>query len=348
MRYSAGQLVDLATELLVAAGMEALKAKVVAEMLVEADLMGHDTHGLQLLPAYVGELESGDMAGSGEPAIVTDNGPTALWDGHWLSGVWLAAAAVEAAADKAMQYGIGAISVRRAHHTACLDVYLTRATDRGLMAIIASSDPRSSSVAPFGGIDPVLCPDPIAIGIPTRRDPVLVDTSASITTNGAVARSRAEGRKLRGKWLQDGNGSPSDDPSTLTATPPGSLLLAGGQDHGQKGYGTALMVEALTNGLSGYGRHNLEPRWAASFYVQVINPAFFGGEAAFREEAALLADRCRSSRPLPGHPPVRVPGDRARQSKAAALRQGVELYPGIMDRLRHLAASRNIAVPDPI
>jgi LDH2 family malate/lactate/ureidoglycolate dehydrogenase len=262
--------------------------------------------------------------------------------------VWLTAAALDVAADKARQFGIGAVSIKRAHHTACLQAYLQKITAQGLMAIIASSDPSSASVAPFGGLDPVLGPNPIAVGIPTKRDPILIDMSSSITTNGMAARVAAEGRTLPGEWLQGANGTPSNDPQVLKTNPPGTLLLAGGQDHGQKGYGMALMVEALTHGLSGYGRRDGEKRWSASVFVQVINPSAFAGAADFTNETDYLVHLCQGSRPHPDMKLVRLPGEQALARKRRFLDAGLALYPGTIEKLSLFAERFGIALPPAI
>jgi LDH2 family malate/lactate/ureidoglycolate dehydrogenase len=316
--------------------MAADMAGVVAEILVEADLLGHDTHGVAQLPGYVKALLNGGMRGVGDVEILKDRGALALWDGNWLSGVWLTATALDAAIEKAQRFGIGAVSIRRAHHNACLEAYLERATSRGLVAIIAASDPSNASVAPFGGLDRVLGPDPIAIGIPTTGDPILIDTSASITTNGMTARLAAIGGRLPGKWLQDADGRLTDDPSVLRAERPGSLLLTGGPDHGHKGFGTALMVEALTHGLSGYGRRTGVDRWTESVFVQAIDPEFAAGLADFAEEMAYLAMACRNARPAPGKERVRLPGEAALARKRAALASGVPIRSETIQALRAL------------
>ena len=98
----------------------------------------------------------------------------------------------------------------------------------------------------------------------------MLDVSASITTHGMTRRLFNEGKRLPGKWLIDGGGEVSDDPSVLFQSPPGALLPTGGVDHGHKGYGLALMVEALTQGLGGFGRAEGPTQWGASVFVQVI------------------------------------------------------------------------------
>src|SRR5262249_53674022 len=149
------------------------------------------------------------------PEVVSDRPAAVTWDGRSLPGVWLTAKALDLAAERARRYGLAAVAIRRSHHIACLAAYLRPATDQGLMALIASSDPASASVAPYGGRQPVFTPDPLAIGIPTDGDPILIDISASITTNGLTGRLQAEGRRFPGPWALDAEGRPSDDPAVL-------------------------------------------------------------------------------------------------------------------------------------
>ena len=183
-------LIAFARDLFAAAGCDDDKPQVIAELLVEADLMGHRTHGLQLCAPYLGEIESGAMKAKGDPTIVADRGPAVTWDGATLPGVWLTARAIDLAMERAKKHGLCAVAIRRSHHIACLAAFLTRATDHRLMVTIASSDPSDASVAPFGGLKAVFTPDPIAVGIPTDGDPILIDMSASITTNGLTNRLR--------------------------------------------------------------------------------------------------------------------------------------------------------------
>ena len=288
-RHQPDQLIDLAARLLAAAGIAPDRARLIGELLVEADLMGHTTHGLALLPGYLEELAAGTMTRAGDPEVIRDTGPCLTWDGRRLPGVWLTAHAIDTAIPRARQYGTATVVIRRSHHIACLGAFLTRATDQGLMLLLASSDPADASVAPFGGTTAVFTPDPIAVGIPTEGDPILIDTSASITTNGMSARLRAEGRRFPNPWLLDAAGAPTDDPQVLVADPPGTIQPTGGLDHGHKGYGLALMVEALTMGLGGFGRAEPAEGWGASVFVQVLDPDAFAGGTAFRRQTAWIA-----------------------------------------------------------
>ena len=172
-----------------------------------------------------------------------------------------------------------------------------------------SSAPAGGSVAPFGGTRALFSPSPVGVGIPAATTPVLVDVSTSITTNGLTGRLAREGRKLPGHWLIDEHGHPTDDPAVLVAPRTGTILPLGGTDTGHKGYGLSLMVEAFTAGLAGQGRSDPGARWGATVFVQVLDPAFFNGEAALREHMEWIAQQCRAN------PPVR--GTAARSSPSA-------------------------------
>jgi LDH2 family malate/lactate/ureidoglycolate dehydrogenase len=344
-RYRAEDLIRFAEALFRAAGLEPEKALATAAHLVEADLMGHTTHGLAQVPGYLEEIEAGLMAKSGEPRVIADRGAAVTWDGGTLPGIWLTDKALALASERARLHGLAAVAIGRSHHIGCLAVYLRKATAQNLMAIVASSDPSEATMAPFGGLAAVFTPDPIAFGIPTGGDPILVDISASITTNGMTGRLRREGRRYPGLWAQDAQGRPSDDPAVLAGTPPGALLPTGGRDHGHKGYGLALAVEALTQGLAGHGRAETPTTWGANVYVQVIDPAAFGGIDAYVRETGWLARACRQTPPAPGTAAVRLPGERALALRRAGLAEGLALYPGIMAGLEAWAQKLKLGLP---
>ncbi|MCB1494516.1 MAG: Ldh family oxidoreductase [Bauldia sp.] len=344
-RYRAADLIDFTTALFAAAGMDGDKPATVAEILVEADLMGHDTHGLALAPNYLKEIGTGAMRATGEPEVLSDHKAALLWDARRLSGVWITAKAIDIACERARDYGVATVSVRESHHIACLAAYLTRATNRGQVVVIASSDPAVASVAPFGGLDPVFTPDPFAVGIPTTRDPILIDMSSSITTNGMAGRLNANGEHFPGKWAQDHAGNATNDPRILFEEPKGSLLPTGGHDHGHKGYGMALVVESLSQGLSGDKRAPQPGYWGAAIFIQIFEPEAFAGRAVFTDATSELVSLCHASRPAVGVEKVRLPGERALARKHDAMRHGLALYPGIIDKLAPWAETFGVAMP---
>lgn len=346
--YRAEDLTSFASKLFERAGLDEEKAQVVAEVLVEGDLFGHTTHGLALAAPYLEALEAGSMRADGEPAIVSETGGTACWDGRRLPGPWLVVRAIDRALALAKEHGIAAVAIRESHHIAALAAYLERATRRGCMILLTCSDPSEASVAPFGGIRALFTPDPIAVGIPTGEDPILIDISASITTNGMTARLHRAGRRFPGPWAMDAKGEATDDPGVLFAEPPGTLLPLGGREYGHKGYGLALTIEALSQGLSGHGRADRPTGWGASVYVQVMDPAAFGGAEDFMRQTGFVAAACRSNPPAPGVEAVRLPGQAALARKRKALADGLLLHPGIMDALLPFAEEFDLPTPAPI
>ncbi len=343
--YHAADLTSFTSALFHAAGLNAERSEVIATLLVEADLLGHNTHGLQLAPVYLKAAGEGTMSVTGEPEVITDRGAVVTWDGRRLPGVWLTAAGLDLGIERAKSHGSATVVIRRSHHIACLAAYLSKATEQGMMAIIASSDPSEHSVAPFGGRQSVFTPDPIAIGIPTNDEPILIDISASITTNGMTARLSGQGERFPGQWVLDADGNPSDDPAVVLADPPGTILPIGGVDYGHKGYGLALMIEALTQGLGGYGRADGEAGWGASVFLQVFDPDAFGGRDAFSRQTSWIAKACRDTPPRPGIDAVRLPGERAQGRKRKALADGLQLHAGIMDGLLPWAERFGVTPP---
>ncbi len=344
-RYAAPALVDFGAALLSRAGLNADKARVVAEVLVEGDLLGHDTHGLALLAPYLGELEKGGMTKTGEPLVLADFPAAVTWDGGRLPGPWLVVRALELATARARQNGACTLVIRRSHHIACLASYLQRVTEQGLMVLLSCSDPCMGSVAPHGGRRAVFTPNPIAAAWPTDGDPVMLDVSMSITTNGLVKRRHTEQRSLPGPWALDAEGEPTSNPAALFADPPGTLLPMGGLDHGHKGYAFGLLVEALTGGLAGHGRADPKEGWGASVFIQVFAPALFGGAKDFLRQTTQVAEICRATPPRPGFERVRLPGEAGLRRRAAQLAGGVELYPSIMPALLPWGAKLGVDAP---
>jgi LDH2 family malate/lactate/ureidoglycolate dehydrogenase len=344
-RFDCDALVAFALALLERSGVRSDIARDVAEILVAGDLLGHTTHGLALLAPYLAEIEHGTMAKSGEPAIAERRPAAQTWDGGRLPGPWLTLRALDAAATMAAAGGTGTVVVRRSHHIACLAAYLLRATDRGLVAIVQSSDPTVVAVVAHGGLTPIITPNPIAAGLPTSGDPVLVDISSSITSMGFAKQQMYAGKRLPGGWLIDHEGNATDDPRALFTEPAGALLPLGGLDAGYKGFGLALLIEALTAGLGGHGRADPAEGWGAAVFVQVIDPEAFGGLAPFKRQMDHMVAAVHASKPRAGGDRPRVPGEAgmARLREQRAL--GILLYPTILPALAPWAAKLGVTAP---
>jgi LDH2 family malate/lactate/ureidoglycolate dehydrogenase len=344
-KFDAAALRQFGASLLVASGLAANRARDVAEVLLEGDLLGHTTHGFALLPAYLQALADGTMEKHGEPAVVADHGATLTWDGRYLPGPWLVRRAIHIARERLAEHPVVTVVIRRSHHIGCLQAYLKPVTDTRNFILLTCSDPQSRTVTPHGGAAPRYSPNPIAIGIPTGGEPILIDISTASTANALCQRRAAAGERLPGPWLVDREGQPTDDPRVLFNNRGGAILPLGGTDLGYKGFALGLFVEALTNALGGHGRADGETRWGASVFLQLINPEQFGGREAFLRETGFLAQVCTGT-PVPaGKPPVRLPGQAALARRAEQLTHGVQLHPTILPALMPWAETLKVNPP---
>lgn len=337
-------LTQYAHSLLSAAGMAQDKAATVARLLTLTDMMQRHTHGTALIPLYIDQLRANLMTMDGEPEVVKDTGSTIVWDGNYLPGLWLVDKALNLAFERVKEHGVVTVVMRRSHHIACLAALTKQATDKGYVAILATSDPSGKFVAPFGGREPVMTPNPFAIGYPGTKGPVLVDISASITTVSMARTKAAAGIDFEYPWLIDNQGNPTTDPRVLEQTTPrGSLMLLGGAEYGHKGFGLALMVEALTQGLSGQGRLDAPKRWGGNVFLQLLDPQAFAGTEDFLAQMDYIGDACRASAPAKEGGLVRLPGDQAARNIARAEVDGIQLSEATLTKLAACAETLGVA-----
>jgi LDH2 family malate/lactate/ureidoglycolate dehydrogenase len=335
---------EWAARVLATTGLPSEPARSVAAGLVEGDLYGHSTHGLALLPDYVEELENGTMQREGAPEVVADAGAIAVWDGRRLPGVWITQLAVTDALKRADKLGMGGVAIRRSHHIACLAAFLEEPARKGYLILVISSDPSATHVAPYGGLKPVMTPNPVAAGIPRDPDPILIDVSMSTTAAGVVGRHKALGKKLPGQWLLDANGQPTNDPNALANG--GSILPIGGVDNGYKGFGLSLLVEALTQSLAGFGRADEPTEWGAGVCVLAFAPSKLAGGDSFLRQTNWLADACLSQESIDPSRPIRLPGQLALERKRQALKEGLVLPDIVFNGLKTLAERKAIPLPE--
>ncbi|NDV99297.1 Ldh family oxidoreductase [Salipiger sp. PrR002] len=341
-------LYTLARSLLEQGGLPADKAATVAELLIQTDEIGVTTHGISMVSYYLPELAKDLMTKEGSHEVLADNKVTLLWDGNYLPGHWVMRHALDTCMARAAEYGMAAMAIRRSHHIGCLSALTRIAAEKGYVCYIATSDPSGEWVAPYGGCEPLLTPNPWAVGYPGRDHPVLIDTCASITTLSKVREHINSGTEFAHPWMLDGAGSATTDPTVINQSPKGSILPVGGADHGHKGFAMGLMVEMLTQALAGHGRVEAPTRWGANVFLQVIDPEAFGGREAFVAQVEHLNEACRNSRPIDPARPVRIPGDRAASAAARARTEGVTLPGEVLTRIRACAAEAGLAFPEPL
>jgi len=192
-----------------------------------------------------------------------------------------------------------------------------------------------------------MTPNPIAAGLPTSGDPILIDISTSITSMGFTLQRKRAGEKLPGAWLIDAHGNATDDPTVLWEEPKGALLPLGGLDAGYKGFALGLLIEALTAALSGFGRADPHEGWGATVFVQVIDPAAFAGLDAFVRQMNFMTASAHAAIPRNANEPVRMPGERAMQRYREQIVNGIALFPAIIPSLTPWAEKLGVELPRP-
>ena len=348
-RYRLDDLRNFAFNLLCKQGLHPEPAAVVTDILLEGDLLGHTTHGLQLLAPYLKELDGGAMTDTGEPSVLQDHGMSVLWDGRYLPGPWLVTRAIDTGLERLATYPVFTASIKQSHHIACLEAYLEKVARRGYLIFLTTSDPTTGSkVAPFGSRTPVYTPNPVGAAWPLQDGVVMLDISMSTTSVGLSKRLSSRNKRLPGRWMLDADGNPTDNPSVIFNEPSGSIMPLGQQDLGYKGFALGLLVEALTSGLCGFGRKDAPGRWGATVFLMLINPDALGGLEMFQQETSWLAGACLSAEPVDKDRPVRLPGQAALALKSAYLEEGLVLEPGILPTLEEWSAKLEIPMPAPI
>jgi len=346
-RYSHTALIASTATLFAQAGLDGPVAQSVAEILVEADLLGYDTHGLQFVPGYLAGIESGRIATHGEPEILRDSGNGILLDGRGLPGQWNVVRALELAMARMADNAVVSVSIRGSGNIACLATYVKRAAEAGYLALLASSG-TALAVAPHGGRARRLSTNPIALGAPAEGGPILIDISTASTTNRMLERTQRAGARLAEPWLVGADGAVSDDPAVFFGEPKGAILPVGGDELGHKGFAFAIMVEILASGLAG-GARGEKPRVGdCDVYLQLIDPDSFGGGGRFRAEIGAFAAACRDTPPRDGFDSVRMPGDRAMARDADQRANGVILHAEVVERMTPCFDKYGVPAPKPL
>ena len=322
-------------------GMDDEKAKDTSEVLVEADMMGHSTHGVRLLPLYIKDIEAGNMKASGNQITLNDTGSCITIDGDNLPGIWLTKQGLKLSSERAKIYGVSTILIKNSHHNGALAAYLLPIVAKGLVPMIKCSVPSSATVAPFGGTKALLTPDPMALAFPTNGEPVIIDISASITTNNMIADKIVKNEMFDFNCLLTKDGIPTNDPKEVFENN-GTVMPLGGLEYGHKGFGLALGIEALSQGLSGSGRSRKLKTMNLSIYIQVIDPDAFAGLDAFKNEMSFLYNECINNPPIDKNKKVRMPGQNALFRRKKAIENGIYLSKETLSTLNEISNKLDI------
>jgi uncharacterized oxidoreductase len=349
-RFIASKLETWTAELFVAAGVSRDEAAVVAASLVESNLRGHDSHGVIRVAEYVEQLGTGQLVAGGSLRMLAETPAMIAGDGGRGFGQVLCRRLIELVGAKAREQGVACGTLMHCGHVGRLGEWVELAACGGLAGLISVNDNGVAfTVAPPGGIAPRISTNPIAIGVPTDAEPLVLDISTSAVANGKIKVARLAGREVPPGWIQDAAGNPTTDPNVMLADPPGTLLPFGG-DQGYKAFGLGLLLDILVAGLSG-GFSPPAPSGILecnNVLLVLWDPARFAGHEHFRNEAAKLIAAVRDTPRKPGVARIQLPGDRSAEIRRERLAQGIPLEGDNWETLVRLARKLEVPVPTPL
>ena len=340
---TAESLRRLATRLFTASGVPPGDAADVAEVLVEADLRGVESHGTTRVAGYISMIEHGLLNPTPKVTVLRDLPSTAMLEGDRGFGIVVARRAMRMAMDKTRAHGIACVTARNVTHTGMVGFYPMMAAREGLIGVSMNNGP--TILPPFGGTTPTYATNPVAAAFPAgARPPIVLDMATSMVAAGKMRLAAKKGAPIPPDWALDRDGRPTTDPHEAIFH--GFLQWAGGY----KGFGMATVVEVLGGVLSGglfgtdvppmknFGR---EPLTTSAFYL-AIDPERFMPLEEFRARVDRLIDMITSSERAAGVEEVFVPGEPERRRHAHRSRHGIPLSDVVHDELAALAHARGV------
>jgi len=339
----ADRLTRIGTALLRAAGASQEEAEAVSVGCVNANLAGHDSHGVIAIPTYIDRIKVNHIVPGAKWTIVQESPATTVIDGHWGFGFYVNARAMELTIEKAKKTNVAACTVFRQSHVGRLAAYPLMAARAGMIGLATADSGRSpKAVAPFGGREARLGTNPISIAVPSDLDaPFYLDMATSAVAAGKIALAAARNEKIPMGWVVGADGKQTTDPKDFRKG--GALLPLGGTE-GYKGSGLAAMVEVLCGLLTGLG-FGVEPtgRHNDGCFMAVFNVAAFRPLQEFKREVGDFARYLKSTPPSEGSNGVFYPGEVEYLREQERRKNGIEVEDATWEKLQALAAEYKIA-----
>jgi LDH2 family malate/lactate/ureidoglycolate dehydrogenase len=336
--FQASYLHAITRRLLMAAGTLRHIADVVAEVLVNANLTGHDSHGVLRVPHYLSDISKGIIHPAAEPKVVKETGNTIFFDGQWGFGHYTVRKAMKLAIEKARETDVCCVCFVRTGHIGRLGEYAEIAAQSGCIGIITygTGERVGKKTVPFGGARGMLGTNPIAVGVPTGDDvPFIIDFATTMIAGGKIMVAKSKNTDLPQGCIIDKHGNPSV--KTKDYYDGGFLLPFGGH----KGYALSLLT-CLLGGLSeGF---NYERGAMGSVFMQIFNPHTFTPLETYQQHVRGFLDNIKKTPPARGFDEVLVPGDFEHSSRVERLVHGVEVPGTIYRQIQEWAEKLDISL----
>jgi uncharacterized oxidoreductase len=305
-------------------GSSAAEVDAVASNLIEANLRGHDSHGIGMLPRYAEAYLEGGLKPNTHVRVELDGGALLRLDGGAGFGQVIGHEAMALAIERALQHGSCIVALGNAHHLGRIGAWAEQATRAGLVSMHFVNVIARAIVAPFGGADARFGTNPFCAGVPfTGREPVILDFATSIIAQGKTRVAMNKGELVPPEHLIDDHGRPTCEPRYTVVPPFGALLTFGAH----KGYGLALMCEllggALASGMTQRDHDSSKRRILNGMFSVLVDPAKLGDRSAFEQEALTFIDWVKASPPREGFDEVLIAGEPERAMRAKRSAEGV-------------------------
>lgn len=339
LSLSADRLHAVASALFRANGTPDDITREVVDILIESNLAGHDSHGVQLIPNYMQAAKDGRVIADARPSIVEETETTALVSGHWGWGQQTAAYGAKVAIEKARRMKVAVVGMVECNHVGRLGEYSERAMREG-MAMIATlgSAGQTGNTAPFGGRAGVLGTNPFSFGIPAgEKEDVLLDFATTVVAGNKVAVARAKGVELPAGAILDREGRASTNPADLAN---GGVMLPFG---GHKGYALAVCAELLGNIVAPSFRFRGPGRWGGTLFI-VLDPTMFAPRDAYEQAVDEVLDRIKAVPPAPGFDEVLTPGEPEQRARAQRRAEGVPIPEATWEALKRTGQALGVDV----
>ncbi|MEU6575109.1 Ldh family oxidoreductase [Streptomyces sp. NPDC046805] len=353
VRLSADALRDFAIRVLTAAGATHDAAELCAQVFVDADLAGTDSHGIARLPQYAAALTGGRVSGDARPEVVSEGGPVLAVEANNCMGPVALAFATDRAVDTARRHGVAVVTVRGSNHAGGMAWYTERATRAGMFAMVLTGSTKAM-VAPTHGAAPFLGTNAVAYGSPAGDETLSFDAALSVASRSRLEAYERAGKNLPEGWAIGPDGLPAVDPGEvidgIDALSGHSLLPFGGADGEHKGFGISLLVELLCGPVAGarWGPRLPESGPAGvGHFVLCLDLGALGVPAEEVEQR--VESLCAGLRAVPATAegtPVRMPGERRTRCTAERTRDGVPVPAIVLAELDRAAALVNVAPLD--
>jgi uncharacterized oxidoreductase len=318
--------------ILAAAGSMQAEAEQVAANLVLANLSGHDSHGVGMVPRYVAAIAEGGLRPNTSAKVNLDAGALLALDGQNGYGQIVGVQAIELGIARGKQQGSCILSLANAHHLGRIGHFAEMATAQGLVAMHFVNVLSRPVVAPWGGGDGRFGTNPCCIGVPLaggKAAPFILDFATSRVAQGKMRVAHNKGERAPPGYLIDEHGAPTDDPGVVVVPQSNGLFGALMTFGEHKGYGMAVACELLGGALTGSGTWHRQPDNAKpvinGMLTVLIDPAKLGTQQRFEEEAAAFIEWLRQSPPGAGFDAVQLAGEPERSARSARERDGIVL-----------------------